>query len=71
MVKRKVKPVLSRSFYIIEASSYHGGFSAFMTKHMAEMDAAISMSEFPGMYGWEWGGGDGYATPITLSVVPA
>ncbi len=56
----------SRGFLVMEATSFQGGFPAYMNMIMAAMVEHMVIDGHAGPYSWSFSGGDGYASPVFL-----
>jgi hypothetical protein len=64
MAKKKTE--LTKSFYVIEATTFHGGFGTYMNNLMEKMEHELVASGVPGPYKWKFAGGDGVTTPVVI-----
>lgn len=67
MSKRNKAASVQRAFMVMEATSFYGGFPAYMNSIMLDMEFQMSESGLPAPYKWTFGGGDGYAVPVVLT----
>lgn len=64
--KPKTIATVSKAFMVLEATSFNGGFPAYMNMIMSDMEKAMEAEGYRGPFKWTWGGGDGWAVPVFL-----
>jgi hypothetical protein len=64
--KKGEKISVSHAFMVMEATSFSGGFPAYMNMVFRNIEQKMFEAGAPEPYKWHWSGGDGVTTPAIL-----